>query len=220
MYKRITYFAVIIVLGGFSLAALAALDDDIHGLQHDWAVAKYQTDKDKQDAAFAKLEQDAANVVQSNPGRAEPLIWQAIITSTHAGVNGGLGALSLVKQARALLEKAESINADALDGSVYTSLGSLYYQVPGWPLGFGDDDKAEQYLKKALAANPSGIDSNYFYADFLLDQGRYKEAEGYFNKAANAPDRPDRPIADAGRRQEIRDALKKLAELKTAEASN
>jgi Tfp pilus assembly protein PilF len=48
--------------------------------------------------------------------------------------------------------------------------GALYYQVPGWPIGFGDKDKANELLKKALALNPDGIDPNYFYGDFLLKE--------------------------------------------------
>ncbi len=40
-----------------------------------------------------------------------------------------------MKEARASLEAALKIAPEALDGSAYTSLGSLYYQVPGWPLG-------------------------------------------------------------------------------------
>ena len=74
---------------------------------------------------------------------------------------GGLGALGLVKQAKASLEQALAIDPQALAGSAYTSLGSLYYQVTGWPLGFGDDDKAEAMLKQSLAINPDGIDPNY-----------------------------------------------------------
>ena len=47
--------------------------------------------------------------------------------------------------------------------------------MPGWPIGFGDKKKAEEYLKKALAANPDGIDPNFFYGDFLLDKVRRLE---------------------------------------------
>ena len=92
-------------------------------------------------------------LVESYPDRAEPKIWLAIALSTDAGINGGLSALGEVKEARRLLESAEKIDPAALDGSIYTSLGSLYYQVPGWPIGFGNDDKAEAYLKQALAIN-------------------------------------------------------------------
>jgi tetratricopeptide (TPR) repeat protein len=135
------------------------------------------------------------------------MVWQAIILSTLAGEKGGLGALSLVKQAKKLLEQAESMDADTLNGSVYTSLGSLYYQVPGWPLGFGNDKKAMSYLQKALEVNPEGIDSNYFYGDFMLQEKKYDQAVAAFEKAMAAAPRANRPIADAGRRTEVEQAL-------------
>ena len=193
----------------------APVDDGIAALQEEWAAAKYQVPPDKQDKAFTTLTARAEALAAENPGRAEPLVWEAIIISSHAGATGGLGALGKVKKARELLEKAEKIDPNALHGSVYTSLGSLYYQVPGWPLAFGDHKKAEEYLKKALAMNPDGIDPNYFYGDFLREEKRYQEAAQYLQKAVKAPDRPGRAVADAGRREEARQALARVeAELK------
>lgn len=183
------------------------LAQDILRLQDGWAVAKYRTPEKQQDEAFKRLVSEADQVVASHEGRAEPLVWKAIILSSHAGAVGGLGALGKVKEARRLLEQAEAINPAALDGSIYTSLGSLYYQVPGWPVGFGSDEQAEKYLKKALSINPDGIDPNYFYGDYLLDQKRYEEAARYLEKALQAPDRPDRALADEGRREEARTRL-------------
>ena len=95
--------------------------------------------------------------------------WMNLFTPTSAVVMGGL---ALAKSARGMLEHAEKINPAALgDGSVYTSLGSLYAQVPGFPIGFGDPGKARAYLAKALAANPRGVDPNFFQGDFLMRQG-------------------------------------------------
>lgn len=201
------YIAVMALMQAGWVAAATNLDTDIQELQQEWAVIKYQTAKDKQDAAFKLLEAKAESAVLAHPQAAEPLVWEAIILSTHAGVSGGLSALSKVKQARALLEQAAVIEPNALHGSVYTSLGSLYYQVPGWPIGFGDDKKAEDYLKQALAQNPEGIDQNYFYGDFLRDQGRYQDAITYLTKAINAAPRPHRELADQGRREEARHVL-------------
>lgn len=183
------------------------LAQDILRLQDGWAVAKYRTPDKQQDEAFKRLASEADQVVASHDGKAEPLIWKAIILSSHAGAVGGLGALGKVKEARRLLEQAEAIDPAALDGSVYTSLGSLYYQVPGWPVGFGSDEQAEKYLKKALSINPDGIDPNYFYGDYLLEQKRYEEAARYLEKALQAPDRPNRALADEGRREEARSRL-------------
>ncbi len=219
MHPIIRFIAALGLLLGLTVPAGAddsALEQGIQGLQSDWALARYRTPEAEQDAAFAALTRDAEALSAACPQRAEPLIWQAIIESTHAGVVGGFDALSKVKHARALLEQAERLDASALKGSIYTSLGSLYYQVPGWPLGFGDDEQAEALLQKALELNPEGMDPNYFYGDFLRDQGRYQEAARYLQKSLDAPPRPNRPLADAGRRDE---ASRALADVRTHLAS-
>ena len=59
----------------------------------------------------------------------------------------------------------------------------------------------------ALALNPNGIDSNYFYGSYLINEKRYDEARQFLHKAQMAPPRPDRQLADEGRQQEILDAL-------------
>jgi len=96
-----------------------------------------------------------------------------------------------------------------LNGSIYTSLGSLYYKVPRWPMAFGDKKKAREYLDKAIKLNPDGIDPNYFYGDFLLEQGEYAQARDYLGKALAAPPRPGREDADQGRREEIQQDIEK-----------
>ncbi|MBS8240785.1 hypothetical protein DYI22_09720 [Marinobacter lipolyticus] len=188
-----------------------SMEADLAGIQQRWAEIQYQLPRDQKIKAFEALVQDAEKLVAANPDRAEPRIWQAIVLSTWAGAKGGLGALGMVKDARRQLEKALDIDATALEGSAYTSLGSLYYQVPGWPLGFGDDDKARRYLQKALAINPDGIDPNFFFGDYLLEQGEEARAREYLERALAAPDRNGREIADQGRRQEIRERLARLA---------
>jgi tetratricopeptide (TPR) repeat protein len=181
----------------------AGLDADLLKIPTQWAQANYATPEDEQEQAFEELVAQARKLTKQYPDSAGPMVWLAIVLSTDAGVTGGLGALGKVKEARHLLEAALQIDATVLNGSAYTSLGSLYYQVPGWPIGFGDDEKAESNLKKALAINPDGIDPNYFYGDFMLEQDNYSEAVRYLEKASAAPPRPDRPLADLGRKREI-----------------
>lgn len=203
---------MILLLASVLAAPVLAGDlaGDLANIQSRWAEIQYQLPEGKKEKAFEQLAGQAEAFVASYPGRAEPLIWQGIVLSTYAGAKGGLGALGLVKDARKSLEKALEIDPTALQGSAYTSLGSLYYQVPGWPLGFGDDDKARQFLLKALELNPDGIDPNYFYGDFLIEQDQPERAREYLTKALNAPERPGRPLADSGRREEIRSKLGSL----------
>lgn len=210
MKSKIISLAVIALI--FSIPASADMQTDIADIQHAWAKANYDTPKDQQAKIFQTLVKQARDVAAAYADKAEPKVWLAIVLSTDAGVTGGLGALGKVKEARKHLEEAEAIDATVLDGSVYTSLGSLYYQVPGWPIGFGNDDKAEEYLQKALAANPDGIDPNYFYGDFMLEEGKAAEAKKYFEKALAAPARANRPLADQGRKNEIAAKLSKVEE--------
>lgn len=187
--------------------------EQVKGLQDEWARIKYQVaDHEAQLAAIHALEERAAQITAGNPSRAEPKIWEAIVLSTDAGIVKGISALPKVEKAKSLLEESEKIDPNALEGSAHTSLGSLYYQVPGWPVGFGDDKKAEEHLKMALQINPNGIDPNFFYGDFLLQDDRAEEAKTYLSRALQAPAREGRALADAGRRQEIKAALAKADE--------
>lgn len=198
-----------------SLPALALSDASrtrLEQIQGRWAEVNYQLAAKQRETAFAELAQLAASAVTAEPAAAELRVWHGIVLGTYAGAKGGLGALDLVKQAKLELEQAIKLDAGVLGGSAYTSLGSLYYQVPGWPLGFGDDDKAEALLKQALAINPDGIDPNYLYGDFLLRKKRYKEARTYLEKTLSAADRPGRAVADEGRRAEARELLKVVQE--------
>lgn len=185
----------------------AGVTEEISTLQKRWAEVNYQMEGEAQSDAFASLATEADAVVSKYPDSAAPLIWRGIIKSTYAGAKGGLGALSLAKSSKADLEAALAIDPRALDGSAYTSLGTLYCHVPGWPIGFGDDKKAEKLLLKALTINPDGIDSNYFYADYLIGKKRYQDARSYLLKAKKAAPRINRPLADAGRQKEISQAL-------------
>nr|WP_228703060.1 hypothetical protein [Marinobacter nauticus] len=200
------------VLAGVMSLPLWAQDmqAELAQIQQRWAQIQYQLPEDDKEEAFEALAKEAETFVADYPGRAEPLIWQGIVLSTYAGAKGGLGALGLVKEARASLEAALKIAPEALDGSAYTSLGSLYYQVPGWPLGFGDDEMARKYLQKSLAINPDGIDANYFFGDFLAQQNESQRARVYLEKVLAAPSRPGREVADAGRKAEAKARLDSL----------
>lgn len=200
----------VLLLGCSGIAAADELGDAIVELQHAWAKGYYSTPEKQQDGYFEALRSRAHQVSARFAGRAEPLIWEGIIASTHAKYQSVFSAGGTAKEARDLLLAAEKIDANALDGSALTSLGSLYYKVPRFG-SFGDHDKARAYLERALKINPSGIDPNYFYGEFLYEKGENAKAAEYLKKALAAPARPGREDADTGRRAEIQALLNKLA---------
>lgn len=201
-------FMAFLTMSGLAINTYADETSDIQQLQTRWAEIKYSTAEAQQEKAFAALVSEAQQLTAANKS-APYLIWEGIIRSTYAGAKGGLGALDQVKQAKKLFEQAIKLQPDAMQGSAYTSLGSLYYQVPGWPVGFGDSKKAKEMLLKGLSYNPDGIDSNYFYGDYLLEEKQYQQAIAAFEKALQAAPRPGRESADAGRKGEIAAAIAK-----------
>ena len=207
----LTSGVVAVMAASVSVAVQAApVDDAVVELQRDWEVIRYQSPAAEREKRFEALAAKSHKVSETYPGRAEPLVWEGIIVSSWAGEKGGLGALGLVKQAKALYESAIAIDGNALDGSAYNSLGVLYYKVPGWPVGFGDKGKAKELLQKALAINPQGIDPNFFYGEYLVETKQSDQAVAYLERAINAPPRPGRQVADTGRREEARALLDKV----------
>ncbi|MFQ5633991.1 MAG: tetratricopeptide repeat protein [Gammaproteobacteria bacterium] len=207
--RRAMMLAVAVLIAA-TFAQGAAAQVTIHDLQTRWARVNYELDGKARLEAFEQLESTALQYTAAHPGDAGGWIWSGIIKSTHAGATGGLGALGLAKSARKDLERALKIDGAAMHGSAYTSLGTLYLNVPGWPLGFGSAKKAEQMLRKGLEIDPDGIDSNYFFAEFLREKGNLAEAGTYYKRAGAAAPRPGRPVADRGRHHEIETALAAL----------
>jgi len=202
-----------LLLSSMLLASLPGLAQDSTAsasplpLETRWAEINYQLPVAQQEQAFSRLAGEAATALEAAPQSAELLAWRGIILSTWAGVKGGPAALELVKQARDVLEQAIAIDPKVLDGLAKAHLGCLYYQVPSWPIGFGNKEKAEQLLKQALALSPNGIDQNFFYGDYLFRRGRYDESLEALNRVLAASPRPGHEIADNGRRKEAGELL-------------
>lgn len=196
-----------LTLAAVQPARADAVDDRVAVLQRSWDHINYEVPQGTRLAEMARLNTQADAVVAASPGRAEPLIWSAIITASEAGLRGGLGALGLAREARTLLERAEAINPRALNGAALTSLGSLYAQVPGPPIGFGNRARARTYLQRALSIAPNDVDANYFMGDLLNREHDYAGAARSLERALAAPARPGRAAADRGRKAEARTLL-------------
>jgi len=184
--------------------ARASLDSDLLALQQQWARVYYGGASNADQAAgFEQLARRADDLAGQYPQRAEPLIWAGIVRSCHAGVVRGRDALRLARAARDRFEEALRLDPNALRGSGYAGLGTLYYRVPGFPLAFGDDRKAGELLASAVALDPDGLDTHFFYAEWLAKQGRYRQALAALDRAARAQPRPGLELADRGRQAEV-----------------
>ena len=191
--------------------AHAGYDEDLAALQQRWAKARYEMKSDDQKKELEKLIVEVDQFAQKNPEKADGYIWAGVTRGSLAEAVGGLSALGTVKEAKVNLEKALSIDPKAEDGYAYGVLGLLYSKVPSI-VAFGDKKKAKELLLKGVEVSPKGMNTNYFLAQFLFEQGDYKEALPYIERAAAAqpPSPPDQSLAVSYRQQEIATLAEKI----------
>jgi tetratricopeptide (TPR) repeat protein len=213
--RRTVLSGILLATTGFPAhhaQAADALDSEVHRLQSTWEGIKFGVPEgDEQTRQMNALGDDADAVAARFPDRAEALIWDGIITSERASMASAFSALGLAKRARDLLEQAYKMAPAKLDAGATTSLGVLYYRVPGFPIGFGDKAKARQLLEQAVKLAPTGLDAWYFYGDFLFEQKEYSKAADVFRHALSLPQHPDRPLWDKNRRLVIEERLANIA---------
>ena len=188
-----------------------AMDTQVKRINDQWAHIRYQvTERSAQYVQLDALAAEAAKLAARYPGRAEPLLWEGIVVSEEAARASMLKQLGLATKARDILIKAYAIDPKVADGGAAMSLGVLYYRVPGFPIGFGNTKRARSFFQQALLQDPTGMDNNFFYGDFLAQEGDKPQARRFLARALQAPINRDRHVWDAGRRAEIRALQAKL----------
>jgi hypothetical protein len=93
---------VCLLMGALStnVWALDAADQQrLSGIQQSWAHIQYELPADQRTGAFEQLAGQASAFTRERQSVAEAWIWSGIVTSSWAGAQGGLGALSKVKAA-------------------------------------------------------------------------------------------------------------------------
>ncbi|KFF48028.1 hypothetical protein GY26_17140 [Gammaproteobacteria bacterium MFB021] len=195
-----------VVLSAGLIGSAAAQQNELFPLMQRWGNVEYEMQGDAQQRAFESLVKEVDVLAQRYPDNAHVLTAQGVVLASYAKAKGGLGALDLAKQARKALERAIQIDPQGENGSAYVTLGALYQHAPGWPIAFGDDDKAGELLKRAVEIRPDGIDTNFYYAQYLEDQGQHAEARQYAERAVEGQARKGR-ASDEALRQEVRQWL-------------
>ncbi len=214
-----TTFVAFLLLASNTLLA-NNITPEINRIESQWANIYYNKNNSQQRDDYPKLLERTQHLSIKFPNAIELTIWQAIIIATNAAFESPFTALESLDKAKNLLEFALQIEPVALDGAAYVTLGTLYYLTPGWPISFGDQKMAETLLEKALVINPKGIESNYFYADYLLSIGKIDEATKYFKLAINSPNRPEQVFADQELKKEALIALKNTEQRKLDSGKN
>lgn len=187
-------FILLILLSKLGFAE--SLKDSLKNIEMEWAKAYYEQPKHKQKAEYPVLLDKMQQLSKIDPNDAGVLYWTALIKASYAAHQNPVDALEAINEVRDLLNKAIAINPKVMSGAAYVVLGTLYDKAPQWPISFGDDAMAKKMLETALQISPEGIESNYFYGEFLLNHDDIQAAETYFKKALAAPVRSEQPYPD------------------------
>lgn len=193
-----------------SLGVANDLERVVQTLESEWASIYFSSAIDNKKHAYTRLLNKTLKLSKTKPESPELIFWQATIIASRAEHQNAIEAIAAIHKAEELLLKTIKIKPDTLEGAALIALGSLYYQAPGWPIAFGDNNKAEQFLKKGLQINPNGIDSNYHYGLFLLKQNQTEEAIKYFKAALKGPVREEQEFADKSLKEEIKEKMTQL----------
>ena len=194
-----------------SYAANDGLAASVRHIQSEWERIKFTVPEGAQQTQLMNaLGDEADKIAADNPNKVEAQIWDGIVTSERASLASAFSALGLAKRARDVLVTAYKLDPAALDAGATTSLGVLYYRVPGFPIGFGDKKQARQLLEEGTKLAPQGMDAWYFYGDFLMNEGEAPKAAAAFQHALAIPVKTDRPNWDKNRRLMIQQDLQKL----------
>ena len=193
------------------VASEPSVHQQVQGLHDEWADIFYRLPVYEQAGKFETLLPRVHALVERYP-QAEPLVIEAFVLCSYAAAEFSLSSLNKVARARELLVKSISLDPKVMEGSAYVTLGNLYYRLPGWPISYGDDDQSRQYLEAALKLFPEALDTNYFYGDFLMGQGAFRQAIPYLEKADKAPIRPQSRLSDLKLKEELKHRLKDAQE--------
>lgn len=204
MKAFILFFLALLSCNVFAkVSSQGEVDTVMQPFKQEWAEIKYVVPDNQKVSRLQNLIKRLDVVVDKYPNRAEPLVWRGTMQSTMASLKGGLSALSMAKKAKKDLELALVRDPTSEKGYAHVILGALYAKVPSKPIGFGDKAKAKRHFQTALQMDPDGLDANYFYGEFLMDQGEFVAAKKYLEVAQKSPVNVDNHVFEAGRRAEV-----------------
>src|SRR5690606_30887303 len=106
-----------------------------------------------------------------------------------------LRSLSVVSEMRRELETVLELAPD--HAGAHFALGMLYYRLPGWPLSFGDNNRALEYMTAAVELAPDNTTYRLGLAELLLDMRRRDEAIALLEAILEMPLTPGEPVESA-----------------------
>jgi len=111
----------------------------------------------------------------------EGLYWLAVNMGAEALERGKLSALPVVPRMERLLLILDQSDPNFEQAGAARVLGRLYHQAPA-VISVGSNDRARQFLLRAVALAPDHPGNLAFAADFLVDHGDKAQARQFADR--------------------------------------
>ena len=138
--------------------------------------AQLERDKKRRVQLFENCIAIADQALALNGNDVRALFWKAVAMGKMAEGSGIVNALRMLRPMEKNLLSVIALDEKYENAGAHRALGRMYHKLPGFPLSFGDNQKALKHLKRAHDLFPSDVITRAFYAELLYDVGRIEEA--------------------------------------------
>ena len=188
-----------------------ALAADPRSLEAAWKAARawywvgqHTRDEEARLAAFEKGIAAAKQAVAIAPQAPQGHYWLGVNYALYGKAKGIAKSLELIDPIKEEMHKVIALDPDFDHGGPYRVLGRLYFKVPG--IFGGDNDKAIEYLKTAIAKGPRMWLNHLYLAEVYIDEDECTKAKALLKQVMAGP-------APQGRGPDWQDWRRQAAEL-------
>ena len=142
---------------------------------------------DKEKEVYFKAGVDIGKeAVKQSPNDVAAQLWWAANMGAHGVVRGIMSSLFYLKDLEKSGKKAVDLDETYFHGAPLRLLGRFYHQVPGFPIGPGDNKKALKMLERAVELGPEFYMNHVYLADVLISRYKKADAKKLLNKVIEA----------------------------------
>lgn len=142
----------------------------------EFMIAQLERDKNRRVQLFERCIVIADRSLALNANDVRGLFWKAVAMGKMAEDSGMVNALRMLRPMEKMLLKVVALDEKYENAGAHRALGRMYHKLPGFPVSFGNNQKALTHLKQAHELFPRDVMTRAFYAEVLYDEGWQAEA--------------------------------------------
>ncbi|MCB1317957.1 MAG: hypothetical protein KDK27_18460 [Leptospiraceae bacterium] len=174
-----------------------------------WLGEYSDSDSDKE-KYFGEGVEHGKKAIELNPDSVAAHTWYASSMGSHGLVRGIMSSLFYLGPIEKHAKKAVELDESYFEAAPLRLLGRFYHQAPGWPVGPGDNKKAQELLERSIEVGPEFAFNQVYLADLYISKGKKDDARKMLEAALALPERSNMPIHYQRSQAQARSLMEKL----------